>query len=66
MNRPLRYGSVCSGIETDYGVFKASAEDIRLGDDMSHEQAVKTAKRSASNQKGARWYDFGDTEYNEE
>ena len=51
---------------TDYGVFKASAEDIRLGDDMSHEQAVKTAKRSAANQKGARWYDFGDTEYNEE
>jgi len=60
-----RYVVVTVHDGTDWGVFKASAEDIRMGDDMSHEQAVQTAKNAAANQKGSRWYDFGDVEYSE-
>ena len=48
---------------TDWGVFKASAEDMRHGDDMTHAKAVKSAKDAAAGQKGSRWYDFGDVEY---
>jgi hypothetical protein len=51
---------------TDWGVFKASPEDMDRGDDMSHAEAIQTAKDAAAGQKGARWYDFGDDEYNEE
>jgi hypothetical protein len=48
---------------TDWGVFKASAEDMRDGDDMTHAEAVKSAKDAAAGQKGSRWYDFGNVEY---
>jgi len=48
---------------TDYGVFKASHKDIKLGDDMSHAEAVATAKAAVRDGSVKRWYDFGDVEY---
>jgi hypothetical protein len=61
-NRP---GQVSIHNGTDWGVFKASPEDMDRGDDMSHAEAIQTAKDAAAGQKGARWYDFGDDEYYE-
>lgn len=65
-NHSARYIVATVHNGTDWAVFKASPDDIDRGYDMTHAEAVESAKDAAAGQKGARWYDFGDEEYIED
>jgi hypothetical protein len=62
--------SVLDGVEfcvaqvnhgTDWGIFRASLEDIEAGWAMSHDEAIGLCRMEHPN---SRFFDFGDTFYN--